>query len=328
MSFTPSYDGGNYQGVGDKYAPNEYAELGNMIGKIGFSIVKNVMAKNPLSVFTKTLEDGDTVEQAVVKLVEGYDYDLNGAHTLDRDTTSKMAVAYFKDIAKYTYKRTIDYAELRKILTGKDQLKTAEEVASKLVAGLTEGQTHEKYGLLKGLLAYARQSSDGGTSATFVDLGDVTLNGNGKTDIPKMLKLMKNTVKGMQYVKTSYNTAGIKQSSKADDIFIIMPYQLVTEIDVDELAGVFNLDKAEIRSKIIEIDVDDASETANGVTSYYNFVYIVDRWAILDYLTLYLMDTQKNAEGHFFNYFLNVEYKLGTSKLFNSCYFKYYNDEH
>ena len=74
---------------------------------------------------------------------------------------------------------------------------------------------------------------------------------------------------------------------------------------------VFNLDKAEIRNRIIEIDSTD------------NIVYIVDRNAILDYTRLYEMVNQLNADGLFYNYFLHVEDLFAISPLFDCCFFEY-----
>ena len=79
-----------------------------------------------------------------------------------------------------------------------------------------------------------------------------------------------------------------------------------TALDVDELAGVFNLEKDKIDAKIIEIDADD------------NYIYVVDQKAILDYTRLYEMATQLNADGLFYNYFLHVNDLFAISPLFNT----------
>ena len=318
MAITKNYSSGNYQGVGDKYTPNQYEELGNAIGKIAEQVLRGVSAEDKLSVFDKKpVDNGDTIEQAVVKLVEGKDYDRTGTHTLDRDTTEKLAVSYFKNWTPATYKTTIDKSEIRKILeTGKG----VEEVADKLVGTLSESEKYDKYSMLKDLLAWGKTSADGGTGDVFIKLGDVGVK-DGATDYKGILKLLKNTVKGMQYVSTKYNKAGIKQRSFADDIVIIAPYQLITNTDVDDLAGVFNLDKAEVRGRIIEIDVDDTKGSASNPN--YNFVYILDKWSVLSYTRLYEMDNQKNAEGRFWNYYLQTDRLYALSKLFNGAYFKY-----
>ena len=56
----------------------------------------------------------------------------------------------------------------------------------------------------------------------------------------------------MKFVNTTFNSISLKRRTREEDIYILMPYQLRNRIDVNDLAGVFNLDKAEIKGKIIE----------------------------------------------------------------------------
>ena len=59
-------------------------------------------------------------------------------------------------------------------------------------------------------------------------------------------------------------------------------------------SALFNLEKAEINSKIIEVDLDtDAS-------GFYD-IYLVDKHAVLDFTRLYQMVDQLNADGLFCN---------------------------
>ena len=84
-NFAPGVDGLTYK-------PNTYAELGDMIGKIAYQVIRQVEAKNPLAVFDKMpVNKGDTIEQAVIKLVEAEAYDESGANALARSTKKKMS---------------------------------------------------------------------------------------------------------------------------------------------------------------------------------------------------------------------------------------------
>lgn len=298
-NFGAGQTGGNYQ-------PNTYEELGSAIGKVAVQYLREVEAKNPMTVFDKMpIDNGDTIEQAVVKLVEATEYDPTGAGALSRDTREKMAVRYFKNFQRHTYKTTVDFSKIRKVLeTGKG----ASEIADRLVSVLGQSAMNDKYQSLKALLAWGRTpASYDGTNSVLVNVGTVS----GGSDYKGILKKIKNVVSGMKYVNADYNRGGIQRLTKEEDIFIVMPYELKNAIDVDELSGVFNLDKAEIRNRIIEIDTDE------------KFVYIVDRQAVLDYTRLYEMADQKNADGLFWNYFFHVEHLFALSPLFDGCYFEY-----
>ena len=301
---------------GDDFVPATITELGEMIGKIAESVIRENSTVNHLAVFDKGLVDnGDTIEQAVVLLAESQAYDSTGAHTLDRETSAKFAVKYWNDWTAKAYKKSIDLPQLRKVLT---KQVSASDVSSKVVSSLSEGDRQEQYEDIRNMMAWGRQSADGGTGAMLVRAETVAYDTvNDTIDYKKVLVAMKDAISGMKFTNTSFNVGSVKRRTLPEDIFILMPYQLKNRIDVEELAGVFNLDKAEIKDRIIEIDTTNES-------GYY-YIYIVDRWAVLDYTRLYEMLNQLNAEGHFWNYYLHTERLYGLSGLFDACYIKIAN---
>lgn len=302
-NFAPGMKGANY-------TPNTYADLGEAIGKIAFQFIRGVEANDPLAVFDKMpVDKGDTIEQAVIKLVEASAYDRTGAGALSRATNDKMAVRYFNNWEARKYKQTVDTSELRKVLEGDIGLDT---VADLLVGTLSQSRIYDKYTNVKALLKWGTtQGSLEAGKSVFKALEGVKKVDANTLDYKGILKKIKNTVKGMKYMNADYNTADLTRRTREEDIYIIAPYTLITDIDVDELAGVFNLSKAEIQSRLIEIDSTDT------------FVYIVDQNAILDFTRLYELWDQKNADGHFWNYFLHVEDLFAISPLFDACYFNY-----
>lgn len=294
---------------GAHYVPTTITELSGMIGKIAEQVIREVTAENHLSMFEKRpITNGDTVEQAVTTLATSQAYDKDGTYTLARQDPT-LAVRYFNSWTRATFKTTVDTSLIRKVLeTGKG----VEEISSKIVAELNEGDTQEKYEAIKSLLKWGRQDQ---TGKALVKLDNIAYN-NG-IDYQALLVQLKDTVKGMQFVNTTYNGASLKRRTRKDDIVIVMPYKLKNRVDVEELAGVFNLDKAEIKDHIVEVDVD--VEEISGQDCYP--VYVVDKNAILVYTRLYEMVDQKNAEGYFWNYFLQVERMFAISQLFDGCYF-------
>lgn len=291
------------------YTPNVSSDL-KLIGKIAISLIRDVVTQNRLSPFLKgKIDNGDTIEQAVVKLVESIGYDRDGEHTLTPDKAEKMAVRYYSDWSRKTFKTTVWVTEIEKYLTGEI---SAESLIEKIVGALAQSDTQELYEGIKDLLYWGASAGSYGVSDFVMPfLGDIQAV-DGQPDYKGILKMVKNTVKGMSYVNSTYNKAGLRRATRKEDIIIVMPYDLVTDIDVDSLAGVFNLDKAEIKDKIIEIDTDQP------------IVYILDKNAILIYTRLYRMLDQLNAEGAFYNYFLHVERLFAISPLFDTGWFTYH----
>lgn len=291
-----------------EYVPTLSEDL-DLIGKIAITIIREVVTKNPLEAFLKgRIDYGDTVEQAVVKLLESTAYDRDGEGALTPDDTEKMAVRYFNNWSRKKFKTSIWTTEMKKYLTGEI---SAETVAEKIVSALAQSDTQELYEGIKSLLAWGSSlGSFGDDDAVFTYLGDVAGDGT-KYDYNGILKKIKNTVKGMTFVNNSFNKAGIKRATRLEDIIIVMPYSLATDTDVDSLSGFFNLDKAEIKNRIIEVDTND------------NKVYILDKYAVLVYTRLYQMLTQLNADGAFYNYFLHIDRMFALSPLFDSAFFTY-----
>lgn len=301
MAVAKTYSNGS---TGALYTPNYQSEF-DMIGKVALQYIKEVQARNPLSVFEQyTVDNGDTIEQAVVKFVASRAYDATGANALTPDRTAKFAVRYFKDWSREVYQTTVDKAELRKVLTTS---KDASDIASKLVSVLGQSDIDDKFNYTKGLLRDAVTNSwiYDATGGTPIDISN-------NQDYKGLLKAIKDTVKGMQYVSTTYNGAGIKMRSFSEDLYIVMPYNIKNALDVDELAGVFNLDKAEIKDKIIETD---------DLTNKY--IYIVDKHALVVATRLLELENQKNADSLTWNYFYHVERMYAFSQLFNSAYIEY-----
>lgn len=291
-----------------EYVPTLSEDL-DLIGKIAITVIRDVVTKNPLEAFLKgKIDYGDTIEQAVVKLLDSTAYDRDGENALTPDKTEKMAVRYFNNWSRKKFKTTIWTTEMSKYLTGEI---SAEEVAEKIVSALAQSDTQELYEGIKALLAWGSSlGSFGDDDAVFTYLGDVAGDGD-KYDYNGILKKIKNTVKGMTFVNASFNKAGIKRATRLEDIIIVMPYSIATDIDVDSLSGFFNLDKAEIKNRIIEVDTND------------NKVYILDKYAVLVYTRLYQMLTQLNGDGAFYNYFLHIDRMFALSPLFDSAFFTY-----
>lgn len=290
------------------YTPSVSEDL-KLIGKIAISIIRDVVTKNPLSSFLKgKIENGDTIEQAVVKLLESTAYDPDGENTLAPDDAEKLAVRYFKDWSRKKFKTTVRFTEMEKYLTGEI---SAESIIEKLVGALAQSDTHELYQGIKGLLKWGSTNGSYGAGQKIItDLGDVSAV-DGHINYNGVLKKIKNTVDGMTFVNDGFNKAGIKRATNLDDIIVVMPYTLYNDTDVDSLSGFFNLDKAEIKNRIIKIDSTDKK------------VYILDRYSILVYTRLYRMLDQLNAEGAFYNYYLHVERLFAISPLFDSAFFTY-----
>lgn len=302
MAVTATYG----QGITPENLTYDVNEAYAMVEKIARQVIRNIVTEDHLAVFDKLpIDKGTTIEEAIIKLVEAQASADGSTVCAPISTEGLIAVRYYKDWTKAQFKTMVSLDELRKIMLSDGNVSAA---AERVAGTLVESDKQDKYEKVKGLFKYGVGSTYPVVAATFVDINkgkpiDCSTDGGYK----KLLKTLKNTVSGMKFVNTDFNTAGIKRKTLADDIYIVMPYKIKNALDVDELAGVFNLSKTELEARIIEIDEGDN-------------IYVVDQNAILDYTRLYELTSFWNAEGLFTNYWLTVERLYALSPLFDGCY--------
>lgn len=293
---------------GEDFEPNVYEQYGDMLGKLAKTFIRNVQAKNPLAVFDKgRIDNGETIENVVIGLLESSGYADNTP--LANQGKGNIVAEYFKNWLYKRYSVTIKPDDLRKIRPQYAEDDVA-SMASRIVGSLDQSAMHEHFKAFKEMLKWGATSGSYGDGTALVDKGNIDLI-NGKTDYKAILKKIKDIVDGMSFVNNEYNAKGFEKSTNKEDIYIIMPYAIKNAIDVDELSGVFNLSKAEIESKII---VTDSNE---------NYIYIVDKNAILSFTRLYEVKTQENAQGNYYNYFLHTDRLMALSPVFDGVFFTY-----
>lgn len=263
-----------------------------LVEKVARQILSEVEVSDRLAVFNKEpVDKGTTIEEYVVKLAQSTAYnpeDTNPFGIVNPD----IAVKYYNDWTHKVFKTTVYDNEIRRVLLADGNVG---KVSASIVASLSKGDIYEKYLATRGMFKYMFDND-------YITKGQQLL----KTDYTGILKAIKNTVSGMNFANADYNKAGIVRETPKDRIFIIMPYQIKNAIDVEELAGVFNLDKAEIKNRIIEIDEGDN-------------IYIVDEFAILVYTRLYEMATMPyNADNLSKNFVLHTDRLYALSPLFDS----------
>lgn len=266
-------------------------EVYPLIEKVARQVMVDVDVSDRLAVFNKApIANGTTIEEVVVKLAESTAYDITDDNPFDI-VNPELVVRYYKDWTHKVFKTTVFDNEIRKVMLADGNVA---RVSAAIVASLSKGDIYEKFLATKGMLEDAYTNDY---------IGKETVDA---TDYKAILKAIKNAVSGMSFPNSTYNKANIVRETPKSRLYILMPYTIKNAIDVDELAGVFNLDKAEIKNRIIEIDSGDN-------------IYIVDEYAILVYTRLYQMASMPyNADNLSKNFVLHTDRLYAFSQLFDS----------
>lgn len=267
-------------------------EVYPLIEKVARQVMVDVDTSDRLAIFNKDpIDKGSTIEEYVVQLAKSTAYNIDDENPFSV-VNPELVIRYYNDWTHKVFKTTVFDNEIRKILLANGDVS---RVSAGIVASLSKGDIYEKYLNARGLLKYAFDND------LIVKNDEIS-----KTDYKEILKAIKNAISGMNFTNSEFNKAGIIRETPKSRIFILMPYKIKNELDVEELATVFNLDKAEVKNRIIEIDEGDN-------------IYIVDEYAILIYTRLYQMASMPyNADNLSKNFVLHTDRLYAISPLFDA----------
>ena len=291
MAVTPTYNTGILPA---NYTATVESTL-SMVEKIAKQALYMIETDDHLYPLEKgDIDNGTDIEQVVVQLAAGNAFDAHKDAFSAADPS--LAVRYFKTWTPYQYNVKVTDDDIRKVMMPG---RSYTELADMIVGNLAQSYMQENYEIIRDMFADATVRTN-----CMKKIGTAT--NNNYKDI---LTQIKNAVSGMKFVNTTYNAAGVKRRTRAEDIIILMPYTIKNAMDVNELASVFNLSKDELDARIIEID----PATANAI-------YILDRNAAQIYTRVYGMESIRNPANRTSYYYLTVDKMYAMSPLFDCAY--------
>ena len=137
---------------------------------------------------------------------------------------------------------------------------------------------------------------------------EATKSAGTASTITELLRKIRDCVDEFQFINSKYVLAGIENRTSLDDIYIVMPFKIKNSIDIDAMAYMFNMEKADLLAKIRVTDMDDGC------------VYILDRRAVFQYNRLLELTEQWNGKALLTNYWYTVDDMYGYSPLFKATY--------
>lgn len=249
---------------------------------------------NPLSIFEKgdLSKFGKSLEMIHVDIVKGKDFTerfgTSGTYEgeyLAPEKVDNVKVQYITENSRLKYKVTISNDMLASAFKNENGLS---QLVNQLVSKMTDSYNYDKFLMTWKLIDMMPKVNIAGY--------DGSNEGINKERGQKLLKVIKKTIKDMRFPSKAFNTSGVYTESKPSDLVIIMDTNTTSTLDVDLLAGVFNLSKVEMASRIVEIPYFADKNTQ---------AIICDRDKIQIYNTKYASDTVKNGAGLFTNVFMH-----------------------
>ena len=259
---------------------------------------------NPFAPFFKEkLEAGFTVEDLYIKLFDGHDFDYTGADALKRHKPDVVDLFY-----------SINFEKEYDISVSLEQSRTA-------------------FLSLSGIEQFMAQQYNSLFSSAERDIwkkcleifGDVYANGDyynisasalsSDANIKSFLETLKNTISGFQFLGSTYNPLSTDVKTRPEDVLIIMPANVKNKIDVQILAGAFNLDKIEVRNQIITVPASSAFGAK--LASEGTLAIVVDKNFFRIYPQTFDTLAQLNASGFFTNTHLLSRWIFSYGRFYN-----------
>lgn len=275
---------------------NEF--LGSLVNKIGRQEYASKAYLNPLAKFKKGfIDNANEIEEIYVARVQGLAQDLDGTTTLKRVKPDVKTLYHNQEYGK-CYTATITDKQVRQAFTSKDGVK---RIADEILTQQHTGVEYDEYVAMKKAINDFAAAIPGSAKRTITEV-------TNQTTAKEFVKKVKKDIGKMQFRSTNY--CEYEQHSKAEDLVLFVHIDYQAEIDVELLATAFNIDKAELNTRVVFVD---------GFTNTKLRAVLLDVGAIKVFDTLYNNEQQRNAQGMFTNYHLNVEKIVSYSTLYNGA---------
>lgn len=242
-----------------QYEAYQNAYLTALVNRIARVIVTSRMWKDKWAVFDMGKMDyGETIEEIFVNIAKPHSYDPAKAETqvFKREIPDVRAAFHSMNYQKF-YKVTISNDQLRQAFLSYYDMN---ELIARIVDSLYTAMNLDTFLTKKYMLA--REAINGGIYTVVTK----PISGDGADPGDAIAKYRQYT-NNLEFLKTLYNRAGVRNSTPISDQVIIVPNEAEATLGVKVLAAAFNLSEVDYISKRIavdsfEFDADDEARLA------------------------------------------------------------------
>ena len=251
----------------------------NMVNRIGLTVMaQNAPFENPLAVFKKeNLYWGSTVQEIAVKWIKAHGY-KDDAEELLKMHRPEAAVWFYEMNRRDQYSISWTEDELRQAFVDDFGL-------NRFIAQIMETpRNSDNYDEMNIMLALIRHYEQ--TLGFYkVHLDKIP---SDETTAKTLLKVLRSTAGRMQFPSTQYNALNVTDIpayANPQQMVLLIEPEYLASIDVDALSAVFQLDKAEVPYRIVQVpslgiegavallvstDWYQVRDTMYGTTQFYN----------------------------------------------------------
>lgn len=281
-----------------------------LIHKIGRTKIEQKMFENKLSRFKGGLVSPHDMEEIFIEMAKAEgSYDPEGKNPLGRRELPDIKVIYHRQNRQDKYVISIGDIDFLKVFRSEA---TLDAYIGGLINSVYSADEYDEWLAMKNLLAtYKNKEGECG----YFDY-EVTETTDKKEFAKSFVKTLRKAVQDFSFADTQYNVAGVKTWSNASELVLLVHKDVLVEVDVEQLASAFNRSDTDMKVVPTIISMDDFGSLADT----YGLLLDKDWFRVYD--TLMHMETQRNADGLFTNYFLHHHQMLSASTFKNAGRFK------
>ena len=251
----------------------------NMVNRIGLTVMaQNAPFENPLAIFKKeNLYWGSTVQEIAVKWIKAHGY-KDDAEELLKMHRPEAAVWFYEMNRRDQYPISWTDDELRQAFVDDFGL-------NRFIAQIMETpRNSDNYDEINIMLALIRHY-ERNLGFYKVHLDSIP---SDETTAKTLLKALRSTAGRMQFPSTQYNALNVTEIpayANPQQMVLLIEPEYLASLDVDALSAVFQLDKAEVPYRIVQVpnlgisgavallvsaDWYQVRDTMYGTTQFYN----------------------------------------------------------
>ena len=306
---------------------NEF--LNALVNRIGRVLVTNKMYENPWAFFKKgLLEFGESIEEIFVNIAKPFQFDPEVAESevFKREIPDVRSAFHVMNYQKF-YKVTIQQEQLRQAFLS---IEGVTDLIAKIVDAMYTGANYDEFLVMKYMLA--KHIING-------LMYPVTIPTVSAGNMKEITGIIKGVSNNYEFLSNKYNLAGVYNSSKKDDQYLLINSQFDATMDVEVLASAFNMDKAQFMGHRVLVDSFGSLDNARLAVLFEDDptyvaltdaqlqaldaipAVLVDREWFMIFDNLYNFTENYNGQGLYWNYFYHVWKTFSVSPFANNALF-------
>lgn len=296
---------------GDTWTATANEFLGALYNKVLYQTVADMDFTNPFKKYDSfPIKFGDTVENIFVEMPKGYTFNKNATDPFAKVVPS-VKTLYASINYELQYETTVQDSLLRRACLSEYGFMN---LIDTIVGALAKSMSLDEYSATIAMLNNADIYAKGFETVT-----------RGSTDsetAQAITKKIVNTVSHMKLPEKDNNKLGVMQTSRPEDLLLIIKADLLDSINLDYLEGVYNLSKVDLLKNIIPVgsfQVEDEDGTKKGTDI--DFV-IIDTKGFDNHVALQDGGMIYNPKGKYTNHFYNLWKIVSFKYFYNARAFK------